>query len=260
MKYFRLFKAFFKTSLIADLEYRANFVTRIITDIFWYFGQIATFKGLYLLTPKIGQWKSEETMVFLGVLFIVDAFYMILFSENLDHLADRVSKGDLDLILTKPANSQFLLSFQRMNTAILGNLFIAFVWMAYAISELPQFYWPSLLWLLVLVPTGVVALYALRFMFGGFTIIFTRAENLQYLFFQLYRLGMRPDSIYSPGMKLVLLTILPVGLIASVPAKFLLESPHPLLLVWTLVWSLGLVFISKKFWQFCLRHYSSASS
>jgi ABC-2 type transport system permease protein len=260
MKYLRLFKAFFKASLIADLEFRMNFVTRIVTDIFWYFGQIATFKGLFLLTPMIGTWKAEETMVFLGVLFVVDAIYMILFSENLDRLADRVTKGDLDLLLTKPANSQFMISFQRMNTAILGNLLIAISWLAYSISQIPNFQFLNLLWLIFLIPTGVIALYSVRFIFGGFTIIFTRAENLQYLFFQLYRLGMRPDSIYSPWMRIFLMTLLPVGIIASVPARFLMNPPDYLLFAWSIAWSLALVYISHRFWNFCLKFYSSASS
>ena len=35
-KYARLFRAFAKASFVADLEYRMNFVSRIMTDIFWY--------------------------------------------------------------------------------------------------------------------------------------------------------------------------------------------------------------------------------
>lgn len=260
MKYWKLLISFFKTSLIADLEYRANFITRFFTDILWYFGQIATFKGLFLLTPKIGSWSADQTMAFLGVLFVVDAIYMILFSENLDHFSDRVSRGDIDLLLLKPTNSQFLLSFQRMNTAILGNLCIAIAWLTYSLHQLPEFQLSHVPWFLVLIPSGITALYAMRFCFAGFTILFTRAENLQYLFFQIYRLGMRPDSIYSPMMKLALLTIIPVGIIASVPAKFLLEGPDPGLFLWTIVWSAGLIYVSHRFWNFCLKHYSSSSS
>ncbi len=259
-KYSRLFVAFLKASFVADLEYRANFVTRIITDIIWYAAQIITFEGLFLVTDRIGAWNLDQTRVFLGMLFFVDAFYMILFSENLDHLAQRVAKGDLDLLLTKPVNSQFMISLQRVNTAIVGNLIIALCWLGFSLYNLGDFNWLRLLWLIFLVPTGVASLYSLRFMFGGLTVIFTRAENMQYLFFQIYRLGMRPDSIYSPWLKFTLMTVLPVGIIASVPSSALLEPANPLVLLWTIIWSICLIFLSGRFWKFCLRFYTSASS
>lgn len=263
-KYSRLFLVFLKASFIADLEYRANFTMRILTDFLWYFGQIATFKGLFFLSPKLGQWNSEETMVFLGVLFVVDAVYMILFSDNLDQFSERVSRGELDLILAKPVNSQFMVSLQKMNTAIIGNLILASSWLIYSLNQLPQFSWLQILWFCLLLPAGVMTLYSLRFLFAGFTVIFSRAENLQYLFFQIYRLGMRPDSIYSPAMKFLIFTIIPVGVIASIPSRYVIHPESafesPLLLLWALGWSLCLIKFSNLFWSFCLRKYSSASS
>ena len=92
-KYFRLFVAFFRASFVADLEYRANFALRILTDIFWYVAQIITFETIFRHTKIVGAWNVEHTRVFLGILFVVDALYMILFSDNLDRLSERVRKG-----------------------------------------------------------------------------------------------------------------------------------------------------------------------
>ena len=52
-KYFSLYMAMFKASFIADLEYRANFFTRILTDIFWYIAQVVTFEVLFTHTKKL---------------------------------------------------------------------------------------------------------------------------------------------------------------------------------------------------------------
>src|SRR4051812_49099685 len=127
-KYLGLYLAFFRASLIGDLEYRANFISRVLADVFWYLAQITGFEVLYQHTNKIGSWTLPQTRVFLGMLFVVDAFYMIILHDNLDQFSDRVRKGDLDLILAKPVNSQFMVSFQRVLTAILGNLVIASSW------------------------------------------------------------------------------------------------------------------------------------
>ena len=86
-KYFYLYVAMFKASLISDLEYRANFFTRFVTDVFWYVAQIVTFEVLYQHTNKIGDWNLKEMRVFLGLLFVIDAFYMIIIHENLENIS-----------------------------------------------------------------------------------------------------------------------------------------------------------------------------
>ncbi len=259
-KYLHLFKAFFKASVVADLEYRANFATRIITDIIWYAAQIITFEALFRVTDRIGSWNLQQTRVFLGMLFFVDAIYMILFSENLDRMSEKVRKGELDLLLAKPISSQFMISCQRVNSAIIGNLVLGVGWLIYALSGLPDFNWMRILWLIVLVPAGLISLYSIRFCFCAVSLIFTKADNVQYLWFQIYRLGMRPDSIYMPWLKIMVLTLLPVAVVASVPSRALLDPPDLILYGWVVVWSVALLYLSHRFWNFCLKFYSSASS
>jgi ABC-2 type transport system permease protein len=259
-KYFQLFKAFFKASFVADLEFRANFATRIVTDVIWYAAQIITFEALFRVTDRIGSWNLQQTRVFLGVLFFVDAIYMILFSENLDRMSEKVRKGELDLLLAKPVSSQFMISCQRVNTAIIGNLFLGTGWLIYALMGLPDFSWMRIAWLLVLVPAGLVSLYSIRFCFCAVALIFTKADNVQYLWFQIYRLGMRPDSIYMPWLKVLVLTLLPVAVVASVPSRALLDPPDLALYGWVIVWSVALLYLSHRFWNYCLKFYSSASS
>ncbi len=259
-KYFSLYVAMFKASFIADLEYRANFFTRILTDIFWYAAQILTFEVIYQHTNKIGDWGLKEMRVFLGLLFVIDAFYMIIIHENLENLSEKVRKGDLDLLLAKPVNSQFMITLQKANTAILGNFIIGSSWLIYALSGLEDFNYLRLLWLIILVPCSLAVIYTMRFMFSATAVIFTRSENLQFLWWQVYRLGMRPDSMYFPWLKFILLTIIPVGVIVSIPAGALLNPPDLRYLLWPIVLAPILIYLSNRFWKFALKFYSSASS
>ena len=259
-KYLALYWAFFRASFTADLEFRANFAMKIITDIFWYLSQIVSFELLYNFTDSIGDWNRAQTRIFLGVLFVVDAIYMVLFSQNLDLLSENVRKGGLDLLLSKPVSSQFMISFQRAATAILGNLLLGLAWLAFAIYSYEGFSWWRLGWLVITIPTGVAIFYTLRFLFAATAVIFTRAENLQYLFFNLYKLGMRPDNIYFAPLKYVVITIIPVGLIASVPSRLILGSASPWLALWGLAAAAICIWISHLFWNYALSKYTSASS
>jgi ABC-2 type transport system permease protein len=259
-KYILLYGAMFKASFIADLEYRANFLTRIMTDVFWYIAQVMTFEVLYRHTNKIGDWDKYQMRVFLGLMFVIDAFYMIIIHENLDNVSEKVRKGDLDLLLAKPVNSQFMLTLQKANTAIFGNLILGSAWLLYALHGLHDFNYARLLWLIVLIPCSLVAIYSMRFMFAATAVIFTRSENLQFLWWQVYRLGMRPDSMYSPYLKLVILTVIPVGVIISIPARALLNPPELTYLLWPFILCPLLIYGTHRFWNFALRFYSSASS
>lgn len=259
-KYFSLWAMFFKSSLIADLEFRMNFLTRIVTDVFWYAAQVVTFEVLYRHTERIGDWSLEQTRVFLGILFVIDAIYMIVLHDNFEKLSDRVRKGELDLILAKPVNSQFMVSLQRSATALLGNLSIAIAWLIFSLWQLEGFNWMRLGWLLLLIPSGVTVLYCCRFLFASSAVIFTKADSMQFIWYQLYKLGMRPDSIYAPWIKFFLLSLFPVAVIASVPARALLDPPAIHIYGWAVLLSVILLYLSTKYWRFALRYYSSASS
>lgn len=259
-KYLGLYAAFFRASMIADLEFRFNFVTRIVTDIFWYAAQILAFEVLYQHTKIIGNWNLPQTRVFLGMLFVVDALYMIIMSENLERFSDKVRKGELDLILAKPVNAQFMVSFQRVSTALFGNLAIGTGWLIWSLSQLPDFSWWRLGWLLILIPSALVFIYSSRFMMSSTAIVFTRSENLQFLWYQIYKLGMRPDAIYVPWLKLIFMSVLPIAMIASVPSRALLDPPEPWLFLWTPVLAMFFLWLTAKVWRHCLRAYSSASS
>jgi len=259
-KYLSLYKAMFKASFIADLEYRANFFTRIMTDIFWYIAQIVTFEVLYTHTKKIGDWNVKQMRVFLGLLFIIDAFYMIIIHENLENMSEKVRKGDLDLLLAKPVNSQFMVTLQKANTAIIGNFILGSSWLIYSLNGLGDFNYLRLFWLMLLIPCSLVVIYSMRFIFSASAVIFTRSENLQFLWWQVYRIGMRPDSMYFPWFKWIILTIIPVGVIVSIPARALLNPPDYLILLWPLCLVPILLYATHRFWNFALKFYSSASS
>lgn len=260
-KYLGLFAAFFRASLTADLEFRANILIRIVTDIFWYIAQISTFEVLFRQTNHIGAWSLEQTRVFLGVLFIVDGTYMILFHDNMDQLSEKVRKGDLDLLLAKPVNSQFIMSCQRMAPAYLGNVAISIAYFSWGYRHLPGVHeWWNLLWLLLLIPCGVIVDYCGRFFFSAMSLIFVRAEYMQYMWYQIYRLGMRPDSIYFPWLRYLLLSAFPVAMIASVPARAVIQPENPWLFLWCAFIAGLFLFFSTRFWRFALRNYSSASS
>src|SRR5215510_14472088 len=89
-----------------------------------------------------------------------------------------------------------------------------------------------------------------------------RAQGLVYGYFNFLNIARYPDVIFPWLFRLIFGWVIPVVIIANIPARLLIKSlgqPFPLML--HLIIASTIVFwLSRVFWKFALRHYSSASS
>jgi ABC-2 type transport system permease protein len=250
---------------MAELEYRFNIAARFLTDIVWYAAQLSVFEVLFRHTNSMNGWSIEETRVFMGVLFVTDAIYMLLFSENLDRMGEKIRRGDLDLLLVKPVNSQWMLSFQKVSIAYLGNAVFSLAWLIWSMLQITNQQTPnqsiaSLLWLIATVPMSLSIVYTVRFVTAAAALFFTKADAVNYIWYQLYRLGTRPDSFYPAILRYIVLSAFPIAFLASVPAQIILGKTGPVILLWGYFLAALFIFGSTRFWKRGLRSYSSASS
>ena len=259
-KYLVIYKAFFKASLAADIEYRLNFIFLMFAEFVWYSTQLILFEVLYRHTKLIGDWNQSQMRVFIFLVLFIDSIYMILWDPNFSAFTENVRKGSLDLLLTKPINSMFMLSSQKMSVSHIPCLFITAAGLIWALGQLPDFNWFRLIWLIFLVPAGLSVIFCGRFALNCSAILFTRADFLQYIWYSLFRLGLRPDSIYSGFIRFVLIFIIPFSMVASIPARILLEPIQPWWLLWSFILPFILFYLLRKYWVYCLKQYSSASS
>lgn len=260
-RYGRLWLSFLRASALADFEYRANISVRIFAEFIWYATQLSVFEVLYLHTSTIHGWDVNAMRVFMGTLFFVDNWYMVLFSENMETMSSMVRKGDLDLYLTKPVDSMFMITCRKVSVAQLVNVALIGVYLLWAVPRLGH---PvgalDFLAYGVLCVCGLVIYFALRFLFVMIVVLLQEAGNIQFVWHQLFRLATRPDAIYPGPMRLLVMTVLPVAFLASVPARALVEGASLHLFLVAPVLAIGLVLLAHVLWGRVLRRYSSASS
>jgi ABC-type uncharacterized transport system, permease component len=89
-----------------------------------------------------------------------------------------------------------------------------------------------------------------------------RAQGLVYGYFNFLNIARYPDVIFPRLFRLIFGWVIPVVIIANIPARLLIKSlGQPVLLMLHLIVASTIVFwLSRVFWKFALRHYSSASS
>ena len=246
---------------MSDIEYRANMVIKILVDIIWYVAQFAVFEVLYQHTDSIGGWTQDQTRVFLGALFLIDAIYMVLFHENLDHLSWMVKRGELDLLLTKPISSQFMVSCKKVNVTYIANVFLTGAFLVWAVLQLKTpVGWAQILFFTLSIAFSLSVTYAFRLCFAVLALIFQNAEYITFIWYQLYRFGTRPDAMYPNLLRYAHLTIIPVAFLDSVPSRFIVEGIQWDLFLGGLAVSVLLLYLTARFWNYALKKYSSASS
>jgi ABC-2 type transport system permease protein len=248
--------ALFKLSAITDLQMTFNLSIQFWNDIIWYLVQIILFESLYLNVGTLGAWGVSEMRVFLGILFLVDALQMIFFAHNFDVFSEKIARKDLDLILLRPVSSQQLMTSQRLQCGYIFNALFAFCWLMWSLSLLPggfPFFRSFLIF--IVVPAGLAVFYSTRLMINTVALLITRAEHFQELYFVLFRMGQRPDRLYNPSLRYLILLIVPVAMIASVPARALVDPQDSLALPLLVIIASICLMVSHLFWKWSLKRY-----
>ena len=247
---------FFRLSAIADMQVPFNLGIQFFNDILWYTVQILLFEAIYLHVDTLGGWGVAEMRTFLGVLFLVDGIQMVFFSENFDRFTEKVVSRDLDLYLTKPANTQQIMTAQKMQCGYILNAVFALGWLLWSLTLIPGgFPWSRAPLLLVVIPAAVSIFYSTRLIFSTIALVISRAEHFHELYFAFFKMGQRPDWVYGPTLRYVILLIVPVGMMASVPARILVNPDESAALPALFVISVLFFWLANCFWKWSVKSY-----
>lgn len=264
-RYVRLYGRFLEFSFGKAFEFRFDFVMRIIMDIVYYAVALAFFKVIYLHTPDLGGWDERHAMVFVAGSLIVDALNMTIFSSNMWNLPLLINKGELDYYLIRPVSSLFFMSLRDFAASSFINLLCALGILAWALARLPV--WPGAgritLFLLCLL-NGTVIFYCLNIL-ANMLVFWTQGggSGFSEIIWSLSKFGERPDTIYRGVVRSVLTFVLPFAVIASFPARLIIDRGQgdtARLLLHMFGISILFLTIVILTWNRALRSYSSASS
>jgi ABC-2 type transport system permease protein len=234
---------------------------QVMIDVVWYAVQIALFEVLYLHTDTIAGFTHAQMIVFLGTVFITDAVNMLLFSHNFWHFTDYIRTGEMDFFLVKPVSTFFLAFFRYVNIAALLNLALGVTVLVYGVQRVGlQVDGWSVVVFALLCGCGLAVTVALQVMIAASAVFTVASEGIQYLFYTLHQFATRPDVIYKNYVRRFLLYILPLSLIASVPARALTGGLSVWLVLWSVLAAGGFLLLSFAVFRWSLRHYSGASA
>lgn len=261
MRYLRLWLRFVQTAAIREAEYRLNLAIGILERL----GQIAvaviSILLIYRFTARVAGWTAAEVLMLVGIYRVMEGLINLLVAPNMMAVSGYIRRGDLDFLLLRPVSSQFLISLRLLSLPELANILVGLGLIIYgarvtAIAPSPADLAASLLFGL----SGLILLYALWFGIVTLTFWLVSVDTLDTLFYSLFEAGRYPVSFFKGAIRALLTFVIPVAFATTFPTQALLGIIQPAFLLWGLLLAALALLLTHAFWQYALRHYSSASS
>lgn len=255
-KYIKIFVSFARQNLSVEMEYRKNFVIRMFNQFLFVLIQVALINLYFKYTNKIGNWSKMEVFALAGIFRLIEGGFHILFHSNVLSLPEIVNRGELDLYLSKPINTLFIVSINKQQWYELSTFMSGVIMLAYSLSSVSVLIVTEIFLVFVL---GLISLYSLLLFFACFSFYTSRLTAINSIWDAVSKISRFPLDIFQNISKTIFF-LAPLFLVATLPAQIVLGKISRLGWAIQITGTILLFTIAVGFWNFSLKRYSSASS
>jgi ABC-2 type transport system permease protein len=255
MRSLRLVGLYLRLGALNELQYRANFFVAVFQAGLAVAVGLAVLALVYSHTPTLNGWSHSELMVVLGVQILLGGVIHAVIQPNMQQVMDEVRDGKLDFALTKPEDSQLIVSFRSLRlwqfTEVISGasvIGVGFVGIGHAVAFL----------LLLLIGALLIYCFWLALATGAFWLVNT--WFLSEMFEGIYQVGRWPIGIYPGWLRYSMTYLVPIGFAVTVPAQAVTNRLHWETALVAFAFAAVLTALTRWFWRFGLRRYSGASA
>jgi len=200
MKYLlRLLRVFYRTSIQTDMEYRADFFTRVFASLLSLVTTTGSLAIAYQYTNQLRGWSFQQALVLVAVYYLVDGLVEMFVGPNMREIMNQVRQGTLDFVLLKPVNAQFMATFRTVNIWRGANLLIGLCLCGYTVGQHAASVGAvRALTFAVTLAAGLAVVYSVWLVLVTLTFWFVRVDNIEQIIWQAFETGRYPIEIY-PG-------------------------------------------------------------
>jgi ABC-2 type transport system permease protein len=265
-RYLRLLLAFGRYGLTRELAFRGNFLVKITVEVLWLILLLVFYTTVFTKTSVIAGWSEHEYLFFVGCYFALEGVMETFFMSNCSEFADLVRSGDLDFILLKPIDEQFLVSCRGIEWSSAPTVLMGSGVMATGLAKMGWTFDPLQGVLFVLLfACGVAIAYGFLLLLTSTSVWFMRNQSLWELWWLFTSLMRYPKEIFAGRLAAPLgwffTFIVPVLIVVNVPARVMAKRLFdPAWIAFTVLTAVVLLYVSRRIFRAALRRYRSASS
>lgn len=261
--YFRLIRAFLRTSFQRETAFRANFYIYLLNTSLSLIAGLAGLSILFGQVESFQGWTYAQALTLLGIFMLVGNLLDIVFWPSMNTIGGpdgEVWQGTFDFTLLKPLPTQFYISFRSWSLWSFFDLIPSLSILGWGIWQLDQpIQLANLFWFVLMLGVAVCLGYSIVLILETGVFYYLGAP-LTWIFSAIMSMGRYPVAIYPAWIRTILTWIIPVSFMTTVPTQALIGTAS----AWTMAGGMALAVllfgISSFFFKRSLKRYSSASS
>jgi len=252
---------YLKMGVLNELQYRVNFFVQVLQSLIQVGTGLVMLSLVYSHTTELNGWSESELLTLIGVQILLGGLIHAFIQPNMERLLEDVQQGTLDYALTKPEDSQVLVSVRQVRIWQIVEMISGLILLIFGLTR---------------VGSSIGALDAVAFAcsltIGAFLIYcfwlivttgafwLVRMEHVLELFEGVYQTGRWPIGVYPGWLKYSVTFLVPVAFAVTVPAEALTSRLHLGTFLLAVGFGIVLFAFTRWFWRYGLRHYSGASA
>lgn len=261
MRPLQLAALYVRLNVMNEVQYRANFFIAAFQSLLSVAVGLAVLALVYSHTVTLNGWTESELLVIVGVQILLSGVVHAAIQPNMERLVDEVRDGKLDFALTKPEDSQLLISLRELRLWQAVDVLSGAIVVAVGVARLKHSIGIGhALGFVALLLLGALLLYCFWLVLATGSFWIVNMWFLSDLFEGVYQTGRWPIGIYPGWLRYSMTYLVPIGFAVTVPAEALTSRLHWTTAVVALAFGAALSLFTRWFWRFGLRRYSGASA
>ncbi len=261
-RYLKLLKAFSVFSIQDQMAYPINFWLAIAMKFLRIGIVLIFFKAIYLKVNNIAGWSYGDVIFIFATFSFVDFTANVTFARNFGLWFSRMlQNGKFDYQIIRPVNLQFYMTFGIIDFMDLVSFAPIALLYWYALNQISaSLTLLNIIIYLILLVNAVIFIYAFMLLLAAINFWTIQSYGLWKFAQGIIWTSRYPADIYSGAWKIVFNYIFPIAFIATWPAKAFLGILSWQNIIYALIFTAIFFLLANRFWNYGLRHYSSASS
>jgi len=264
-RYARLLAHLGRYTLSRELAFRGNFLVKVSVEVLWLGILVAFYRTVFARTQAVAGWPEHEYFFFVGCFFALNGLIETFFMDNCNEFAELVRSGDLDFLLLRPIDEQFLITCRRIDWGTGPNVVMGAAVMAYSLVQMHWAFDPVRVATFALTfACGTVIAYSFMLLLTSLSVWMVRNQSLMEMWWLFTSLARYPKEIFNGTWAAPLgrffTFVLPILLVVNVPASAMVRVLDPWMVAFTVGATVVLFWTSRLFFLRALRSYRSASS
>lgn len=246
-----------KLSFARRMAYRADFLLCFIVMMITEFALPIFGLVIYKRGSSFPGWTLDEYLLIQGIYMFSRGVTYTLFIGMMFNVFYSVRHGSFDIMLIRPRSPLLLCMTETINVHDSGKILGGIALIAYSIRNIPRPDFMQWLQFIILMIMSLVLMFSLIVVMTSMVFRWVGVDKQYQIFNSFVDFGLYPRSIFPNMISTIISYIVPVVVIAYIPASVLLGRPTEGILI-SIVMAFVFLGFSLFFWNCMVRSYTSA--